>query len=245
MADPNLPAYVSFMRSALSDLKLNLVRMLYEENRAYYYWSLLEEPFQTNDLTMATLSAVHATLCQDIKREMDARGVSQAFTQDAILTANPQSATEAMLSMPYAFRNLAATKQLAFTLAQSFPGFKVMYQVTVDTYNISLPDFTPHSGELRVDLTHSGKAYQTARPGAVASSVEFAHAPVRVPYHFDYQDNDNKGGGQIGDPTQGYIGLSPFTLWTLDFSSSDQTVLDLLKEVKNIRLTFTGRFLGA
>jgi hypothetical protein len=63
------------------------------------------------------------------------------------------------------------------------------------------------------------------------------------PYKIDYKDQKNTAGGNLGEDSQGYIGVSPFTLWRLDFNPKGNEWLDL-STLKTVSLTFSGRILG-
>ena len=47
----------------------------------------------------------------------------------------------------------------------------------------------------------------------------------------------------FGEGGQGYIGLSPFSNWRIDFNLNGNDWLDV-KQIKTVKLTFEGRFLG-
>jgi len=98
---------------------------------------------------------------------------------------------------------------------------------------------------LFLNLIHSGQAVLNSdidrdKPGALHV---FSHRPRIRLYKIDYKDRENTAGGNLGEGDQGYIGLSPFTQWRIDFDLKGNEWLDL-KAVKTVLLTFEGRTLG-
>lgn len=71
----------------------------------------------------------------------------------------------------------------------------------------------------------------------------FSHRPRLAPYKIDYKNPANTAGGKLGEDSQGYIGVSPFALWRLDFNLRGNEWLDV-STVNTVQLTFSGRFLG-
>ncbi len=237
-ADPALPAYTAFMQNAYTSLKTVIVRKLYEENRAFEYWSLQESNFSTHDVNMATLSNTHAQLLLKIDTFKERKGLPfQPFTQQLDINT-------ADWEIP--FRAFASTKKFVFNFGINRTEFKNKYQVMVSKVKIELPDIQRKEGVIYMRLKHSGVCYQVADAGKPA--IQFSHMPRTVPYQIDYKNPVNTGGGVIGDNEtqggkQGYAGLSPFTSWTLDFSLLSDEEFKGLESVKIFRLTFEGTFI--
>jgi hypothetical protein len=78
------------------------------------------------------------------------------------------------------------------------------------------------------------------KPGAVHV---FSHRPRVSLYKYDYKKKAKTAGGDLGEDSQGYIGVSPFTMWRFDFNLKGNEWLDL-SSLKTVVLTFSGRFLG-
>jgi hypothetical protein len=143
--------------------------------------------------------------------------------------------------------SLPVTKKLAFRLdlnSTSSLGFGDMTHVVADSLAVTLPDVTATTGTVMLELTHSGVAQQNStidltQPGAVH---RYRHAPRTVKYKIAWANPHDTAGGLIGDDSQGFPGLSPFTMWSIDFGLPGNEWLDLTT-VKTVRLTVTGKFL--
>ncbi len=236
--DPGLPGYVSFMQSALSHIQMVLVRMLYEENRALEFWSLKKSPFQVNDLSMAALSQVHENILNEIGPLKDrTSAIFEPFTQEI-------SIAEADYAV--AFKMLPETKRLVFNIPVTTKAFLNLYQVMVDKVEISFPDISSKTNTLSVELIHPGSGYQVPQPTASGNEpIEFVHLPRAIIYKIDYANPTNTAGGVIGDPDQGYTGLSPLTTWTLNFDlEGNNWLFDTLDTIKSVNLKFTGTCVG-
>jgi hypothetical protein len=230
--DPTLPTCVSFMQSAYDSIKSIIVQQLYEENRAYYFWSLEDQPFSTDDLTIASLALTHGDLITQIEQTQEQSSAPyQPFTQAFTISA---------ADLPLAFSQLPSSQFLSFSISPDAPELDNMYQVNVSSYTLEFPDITGSSNTLFVELQHPGVCVQVANDETV---VQFTHAQRSVPYKIDYADSSNTGGGAIGATDQGFIGLSPLTQWTLNFNEAGNEWLDL-SIVKSVVITFTGTFVG-
>jgi hypothetical protein len=93
---------------------------------------------------------------------------------------------------------------------------------------------------LFVELQHPGTSVQVSTQGEI---VQFTHAQRSVPYKIDYGNSATAGGGALGATDQGFVGLSPLTLWTLNFNESGNSWLDL-STIQSVVITFTGTFVG-
>ncbi len=233
VADPALPVYISFMQNAYANLKTIIVKKLYEENRALWYWSLQEQPFSTTDLNMATLSATHSSISTSIDSIKERKsGPYQPFTEEIQVSAS---------DYPLAFRALPNTKKLVFALPVSMRAFLNQYQVIAYKFKLDFPDIQRKTDVLFVTMIHPGASYQSPNTGDPA--VQFIHLPRVVSYKIDYANPHNTGGGQIGSDDEGYIGLSPFTTWTLNFDHPGNEFLDL-NSIQSVVITFSGTYLG-
>ncbi|MGH8581482.1 MAG: collagen-like triple helix repeat-containing protein [Gammaproteobacteria bacterium] len=230
--DPSLAVCASFMGSAYSAIKSILIQQLYEENRAYYFWSLESQPFSTTGLTIASLAQTHAVLMQQIESaQQQSAAPYQPFTQAVTISA---------ADLPLAFSRLKTSQTLSFSISPSDPAFDNMYQVIASSYQLEFPDIKVASGVLFVELLHPGTSVQVSVSN---STIQFTHAQRSVPYKIDYGNPANTGGGVLGAADQGFVGLSPFTLWTLNFSESGNSWLDL-STIQSLVITFTGTFVG-
>jgi hypothetical protein len=235
--DNMLPIYTAFLKDAYEDVQRHLLRNIYQENRAYQYWSLSDRPLQTDNLNVATLAATHQGLLGDIDGFRERKEAFSDFTQSLTISRD---------DYPNEFAALLKTRTLAFSLdIRRVKGFENMCYIVARSFRLNLPDIRDDKNILSLNLIHSGQAVLNSdvdrdRPGAIHA---FSHRPRTRPYKIDYKDRRNTAGGNLGEADQGYIGLSPFTQWRLDFGLKGNDWLDL-KTIKSIELTFEGRMLG-
>jgi hypothetical protein len=235
--DNVLAIYTAYLQDAYEDLQRHLLRNIYLENRAYQYWALKDRALQTEDLTIATLSATHGLLIADIDSVRENSQAASDFTQKVTVSAD---------HYPNEFAAMRESRALTFELdIHKEKGFQNMRHIIVSKFTLELPEVNGGSNVLFVNLVHSGAAVlnsdiNLAAPGALHV---FSHRPRMAPYKIDYQDSRNTAGGTLGDETQGYIGVSPFAVWRLDFNLQGNDWLDLSK-VKTVTLLFSGKILG-
>jgi hypothetical protein len=239
-----LPIYTAYLRDAYEDVQRDLLRNIYLENRAYQYWSLQERQLETENLNVATLADTHRRLMKAIDSFREENEEFDDFSQEVTISAD-RYVDE--------FAALPTTRSLAFTLdIRSEEGFENMSYITARSFKLVFPDIVipekldeKEKRVLSLNLIHSGQAVLNSntkldKPGALHV---FSHRPRVRLYKIDYKKKSNTAGGTLGDNTQGYIGLSPFTMWRIDFDLDGNKWLDL-KSIKSVELTFEGRMLG-
>lgn len=220
------------------DLKADLLRELYEFNRAYTYWSLVDRPFVTSDATIADLAATYVAWTNDIDAFLEQTGPVQPFEEQIAITA---------ADFPEAFASLGRTRTLnvALPLRTIAPtSFAAMTHIVAIRVAVALPDIHPTSGAVLIELTHSGLSERNSGLDlSVPANVQtFNHARRTIPYKIDYGNPNNSAGGLIGDSEQGFPGLSPFTMWQISFKAPGNEWLDVT-QITRVQLTFSGTFL--
>jgi hypothetical protein len=244
IADPALPEYTSFMQNAYDNLKMVIIKKLYEENRAYWYWSLEENPFAASDLTIANLAVMQDDIYNAIDTAKEHRnGPFQPFNQIIPITIN---------DYPFSFQALPTTKKLVFSLPVSLSCFLNKFQVIGNEFKLEFPDIKDNSVHtLSLTLIHNGISYQTPSSKTGPSMIQFVHLPRVIPYNIDFTNPNNTDGGLIGSTDEGFTGLSPFATWTLNFDHPGNNFDDPQKEnyldlklIQSVDITFTGTYLG-
>ena len=235
--DNMLPVYTAYLKDAYEDVQRNLLRNIYQENRAYQYWSLRNRQLQTDDLNIATLAATHQQLISDIDSFRENSQTFNNFKQEVVISAD---------QYPNEFADLRRSKALTFRLdIRDEDGFQNMRYIIAREFKLNFPEVKDNSHVLFVNVVHTGEAVLNSdinldKAGALHV---FSHRPRLAPYKIDYKNPANTAGGNLGDDNQGYIGVSPFALWRLDFNLRGNEWLDL-NTIKTVSVTFSGRFLG-
>ena len=235
--DNVLPIYTAYLRDAYEEMQRYLLRNIYLENRAYQYWSLEERQLETDNLNIATLAATHHRLMTAIDSFREENEEFDDFRQKVTIRAD---------RFPNEFAAMLKSRSLAFTLdIRDEEGFEHMSYIVARSFKLVFPDIVDAKKTLSLNLIHSGQAVLNSnvdrgKPGALHA---FSHRPRVRAFKIDYKDKENTAGGTLGDEAQGYIGLSPFAMWRIDFDLKGNEWLDL-KGIKTIELTFEGRMLG-
>lgn len=235
--DNVLPIYTAYLKDAYEDVLRNLLRNIYQENRAYQYWALRNRQLQTDNLNIATLAATHQQVIADIDSFRENSQAFNKFNQEVIISAD---------RYPNEFGDLRASHILTFRLdIRHEEGFQNMRYIIAREFKLRFPEVKDSSHVLFVNVMHTGEAVLNSdvdldKPGALHV---FSHRPRLSPYKIDYKNPANTAGGDLGDDSQGYIGVSPFALWRLDFTLKGNEWLDL-STLKTVELSFSGRFLG-
>ncbi len=235
--DNVLAIYTAYLKDAYEDVQRNLLRNIYQENRAYQYWSLKDRPLQTNDLNIATQAAAHDRLMADIDAFRENNEAFSDFNQKLVVSAD---------RYPNEFAAMPESRSLTFELdIRKEPGFENMRFIIARSFTLEFPEVADGDHVLFVNLVHSGQAVLNSDTNLdkLDAVHVFSHRPRVLPYKIDYKEPDNTAGGNLGEGDQGYIGLSPFTLWRIDFGLKGNEWLDL-KVIKTVKLTFSGRTLG-
>ena len=235
--DNVLPVYTAYLKDAYEDVQRNLLRNIYQENRAYQYWSLRNRQLQTDDLNIATLAATHQGLISDIDAFRENSQQFNDFRQEIVIAAEQYSNE---------FAHLRTSRVLTFKLdIRREEGFQNMRYIIAREFKLNFPEVKDGSHVLFVNVVHTGESVLNSdidldKPGTLHV---FSHRPRLAPYKIDYKNPANTAGGKLGEDSQGYIGVSPFALWRLDFNLKGNEWLDV-STIKTVHLTFSGRFLG-
>ena len=235
--DNVLPVYTAYLRDAYEDVQRNLLRNIYQENRAYQYWALKTRQLRTDDLNIATLTATHQGLISDIDTFRETSQSFNDFDQEIIISAD---------RYPNEFADLRKSHTLTFKLdIGREDGFQNMRYIIAREFKLKFPEVNDSSHVLFVNVVHTGESVLNSdtdldKPGALHV---FSHRPRVSPYKIDFKNPANTAGGKLGDDSQGYIGVSPFALWRLDFNLRGNEWLNL-DTLTKVQLTFKGRFLG-
>lgn len=238
--DPNLTAMV---QAADVQTRTYLLRRINDEIRALNYWTVNNDGggqavAMPTSADLDALIGAQTQIAAAIDNAMGAvglpdvlQGLSITFTREA---------------HPDAFAALAASTDRRLLLRSdiiadgaSFPG---MAHVAVETVQISLPQYeTLQTGYLSARIVHGGSGVFLQQDGSTA--VRFSHAIRTALYEYDFGSRQVTCTATLGDPSEGFLGLSPFTDWIIDFGSAGIEID--FETLSSVVLTFTGRCLPA
>ncbi len=236
--------YVSFFKNALTWSKQNLVDLLYEETRAFYYHSGVSKAdllVNISDLDIGTIADTHARLLT----------AYDGFLNSVGRPYGPFTAVKVTLTkadQPEAFAGLADTGRMTFTLTYDHPAFANMTLVKLDAVEVRLPGVAGGpKDELNVAIRLMGEGQVRPVDDLADKDVLRFNAPPRgVSYRYSY---DPDRGDPVVEPglvaDTDYTPLSPFTTWTLDFGKADKlNGFVSLGSLETVELRLTGHAFG-
>jgi tryptophan 2,3-dioxygenase len=237
-------AYLSFFKNALTWSKQNLVDLLYEETRAFYYHSGVSRAdvlVDISDLDIGAIADTHARLLT----------AYDGFLNSVGRPYGPFTAVKVTLTradQPEAFTGLADSGRMTFTLAHDHPAFANMTLVKLDSVEVRLPGVTGGpKDELNVAIRLMGEGEVRPVDDLADKDVLRFNAPPRgVSYRFSYDPDRTDPVIEPGLVADGdYTPLSPFTTWTLDFGKADKlNGFVSLAELASVELRLTGHAFG-
>jgi hypothetical protein len=240
-----IPAvFTTFFRSALSWSKQNLLQLLYEESRAFYYHTgtpRKELIHKLNDLNIAAIADTHARLLTDYDDFLKTAGRPSTDIRDIkVILSKAEN--------PSLFEKLPETGRITFTLDFRHPQFTNYTLVKAKSVSVRLPGVKGRESDvLDVALLMAGEGAVRPLDCKDDGQVVRFNCPPRLisfQYSFDTtRSNPIVQEGLIADKQ--YAALSPFTTWTLDFGkNSNLNGFVDLAELGTIDLLITGTAFG-
>jgi hypothetical protein len=237
-------AYTSFFRSALGWSKQNLIHLLYEGSRAFYYYTgtqrkdLMEK---LSDLNVAALADIQARLLTAYDDYLRSVGRPYGPITDVSVTISKEAE-------PTVFENFTTTGRITFKIDHKHPEFEGLTLVKVDSVAVSLPGIKGGKTDvLNVAMTMAGDGAVRPVDNNDEKGVVYFNCPPRpISFRYSY-DPDRRDPilqpGIIAD--EEFSALSPFTTWTLDFGvKNNLNKFFNLADVKTIELHFNGHAFG-
>lgn len=216
--NPDLGAYKSYLEGLYTDLKTQILDVLYEEHRAISLETLNETPFPaTSDQSIAQLKVTHARLSSrviDAQKNYSARP-PQTYTAELVWTR--EDYPEMFSALEQRHRILLAVDANDESVRKVFGSRQ---NINVTRCKVILPGATTTSGGVQVSITHSGESRFRDHRNVWHY---FSHAPLHMEFEQKYDANgvpiQEVGGGQI--MAGAYISVSPFTVWSIKMPSED------------------------
>jgi hypothetical protein len=237
-------AYTSFFRSALDWSKQNLIHLLYEGSRAFYYHTATQRKDlmeKLSDLNVAALANTQARLLTAYDDYLRSVGRPYGPITDIRVTISKDEE-------PALFEGLAGTGRITFKIDHTHPEFEGLTLVKVESVAVALPGIKGGKSDvLNIAMTMAGEgAVRPADNHDEKGVVHFNCPPRPVSFRYSY-DPDRRDPiiepGLIADDE--FSPLSPFTTWTLDFGLKNNLNKFLkLAEIKTIELHFNGHAFG-
>jgi hypothetical protein len=225
--DPELAEYLCFVKGLYANAKQDLVRMLYEERRAWEYWALQSHPFNVVDQDIASLEQVHSSLLVNEVDVRNARTNSEQLLSNVVVVVSEKR-------MATAFPEFRKSGHLTFSITKNEPALKLpLAALTVKEVNILLPGVKTTNGNnlISLNLIHSGQSYFLTQ---TKEEVQFSHLPRPIPVIYPLQGEGTRT--RIEDNVagkQGDLALpSPYSVWSLVVDRSAGIDLTAVKEIQ-------------
>lgn len=235
--NPELPELLLFMGKALDTVKADIVRLMYMQNKAIEYWSLVDRPLALWGKSVPDLEASFADLINAEVRALEDRNRNpQPLTPKPRITFKRE-----VHKTEFAGLDDLDRRSFAFSIRLKDPAFNAPWSaILVRSVRITMAGAP--EGLVWVELQHSGTATvvkwddrRRSRP------LTFSHKPRNTVIALqngisevaDVQDN--LGGGEA------FSYLSPFSVWTLSLAPESGDVD--LSGVTEITVEFEGTFM--
>jgi len=235
--DPTLPECVMFMSSFLLKVKSQLIYALYNENRAFQYWSLNYNKINLDDQEVLRLEKFHFDLLDKEIQYMNFRGrASQSFKLSKEITER---------DFPTNFKNFKETGKfvLDIDIEKQNVFFSNWREITLSSINLIFHGVKAKD-YISVAVVHGGCAKFKKNDGSI---IEFTHRPRvtsivhKMPYGAESAITpiENNLGS---DDNKTFSYLSPFSQWIFFVLPEFNKNLDL-SEIDKIEIIFSGHFL--
>jgi len=236
-ADPTLPDYVQFIGNLLAEAKQKAVHALYQEHRAYEYWSLTYVPFAVPSYDLVVLRNLHQTIkANALQAQIDRNRAPQTFGTNG---ANPIRVTLSRDTNSSDFFNFRQSGRMTFAIPRDHPAFKVGFAaITLKGVVARIVGVRTKNKEVSIQLVHHGRAEFL---DSSKNLLVFSHEPRTTQVVYSQtsgaitDDSDNLG--QDGS----FAALSPFATWTISVLPENNQELDL-SDATDIILDFSGFF---
>lgn len=237
-------AYTSFFRSALGWSKQNLIHLLYEGSRAFYYHTATQRKDlmeKLSDLNIAALADTQARLLTAYDDYLRSVGRPYGPITDVRVTISREED-------PALFEGFVTSGRITFKIDHTHPEFEGLTLVKVESVAVALPGIKGAKNDvLNIAMTMAGEgAVRPVDNNDEKSVVHFNCPPRPISFRYSYDPDRHDPiiqPGIIADKE--FSPLSPFTTWTLDFGVKNNLNKFLnLADIKTIELHFDGHAFG-
>jgi len=236
---PGLIVYRNFLFSLYQDFKGLCLQYLYQENRAFIYWSQTPSPFKIVDDSFIGLDVFHSNLKAAIIKQINVYSQPSQPIDDVKYTLRATGSN----ARPEQFENFRTSNSLSFQITPDSSMFLGWSNVLLTNFQIFIPDVVmPTTGNLYIRLWHHGRVF-VVNPDGVQS--DFTHNQVLSIYEYTIANGApvKVAGGSLGGDGPGSnqkrIALSPFAAFTIELPAEFNRGLQLDK-VNELDIHFSG-----
>ncbi len=233
---PGLITYRNFIFNLYQDFKSFVLKYLYQENRAFIYWSQTDSAFTIADNSFVGLGQFHSTLKGKIINQINTYSNPDQPLTDIKIMLTPDGRSQQ-------FTDFKTKRSLTFHINTADPAFLGWANVLLTNFRIYINGATMSDGTaLYVQLIHQGRV-QIIDP----SDKEHQYTHGQVLSVYQYRMNNGKpetagGGAMGGDGTGGNkkrIALSPYATFTINVPEKYNPGVSIDK-AESIEIHFAG-----
>jgi len=233
---PGLIAYRNFIFNLYQDFRSFVLKYLYQENRAYIYWSQREREFTPKDTSFLGLSVLHSELKGEIIDHINRFSNPNQLLTDQNIELNATRREKQ-------FADFKSTRRLTFNINTAEDFFLGWFHVMLTNFRIRLKGKgLEESGRYYIQLIHHGSVFVV---DANDQLNEYTHSQVLSVYQYRI-DNGKPvtmaGGSLGGDNTGGNsrrIALSPYATFTIAIPERFNPGVNL-NGLESIEINFSG-----
>ncbi|MGZ8218117.1 hypothetical protein [Methylomagnum sp.] len=233
---PGLISYRNFLFSLYQDYKALCLKYLYQENRAFEYWSQTSNPFHVSDNSFVGLSEMHNRLKAKIIDWINNYSQPNQPLNDIRILLTPKF-------RELQFRAMQQTGTITFQITPDDNAFLGWANVLLTNFKVILHGVSPSENKnIYVQLTHNGRVC-TMDPLGVRT--DYTHRRVLSIYEYTITNGNLvtvAGGSLGGDGTGGNpnrIALSPFASFTINIPPKYNPGIDI-SDLGGIEISFSG-----
>jgi hypothetical protein len=233
---PGLITYRNFLYSLYQDFKSMCLKYLYQENRAYIYWSQGDSSFDIVENSFNGLGLFHTGIQQKIIDRINAVNTPDQPIMDLKILLTAAGREEQ-------FKAFRETRTFTFQITKDDDHFLGWANVLLTNFRIYIKGAVLASnGNLYVQLVHQGSVIMIDRADKIH---DYTHNQVKSTYQYSFKDGHEftVGGGSMGGDTTGSnpkrIALSPYTTFTISVPEKYNPESNLDK-AEQIEIHFSG-----
>lgn len=233
---PGLISYRNFMYNLYQDFKSFVLKYLYQENRAFIYWSQSSSEFTIVDDSFIGLGKFHSSLKGKIIDQINMYSNPKQPITDLKIMLKPDGREKQ-------FANLSTTRTFTFNIQTDDDHFLGWANILLTNFKIYINGATmADNGNLYVQFLHQGSV-AVIDPQNVAHN--YTHNQVLSVYQYTMNGGTPKdvAGGSLGGDGTGdnkkRIALSPYATFTINIPEKYNKGAKLDK-IDSIEIHFAG-----
>ena len=243
--NPTIPEAQSIMATALSEIKMEIIKYIYKKHKSIDYWGVENNPFHIDSTRISTLSKGNGDLIDRELETLDRRNrAEQAFGPEfgalPVVISFASDPTK-IGSKKDVFLTFRRTSNFVFEIPVDHNEFRGFAGVRLTSVDIKIDGIDTGDKRLVISLIHEGRSFIMNQERKI---YFFSHRPrpSSIVYNLASGSPISSIAGNLGGDPGIYTYLSPFATWRLRIDPRDNTN-PVLQNVTKITLSFSGKYL--